>query len=604
MRIELISIELACFKSFIVPQLIAFQADKGLNFLGGLNKVHPRMGANGAGKSSLWDAMFWCFYGYSIRGDRASDLTSRSAKRPEVETKITVDGVLHAIKRIGNPERLMIDAVTATQSEVDCLLRLSKAQFSQSVLFGQSASFFLDLTIYERGALLEETLDLSIWQRASDFASKEAESFRASIAASQRKLAYEAGRSASLPNRAELERSIAEDKQRRSVKFDKILATLTKMEGLLIAARHSLKIASSAYDKLHDAKHLEAALKEADLISHKANSLFIGAQAIITMRKNEINALSIKSSGKCPTCFQVIDQTAAKMREHDLECANIDMELELADLGDKARVADKAYKRAHSLHDAHETVKNAASTTFHVCTANLKTAIINVDTQILEVEAQIADSEKITELQRMLEQHDITRISIEAAIVAAKQDITANSELLELANYWKQAFKKVKLFVIARLMVQLEVETANAASQLGLEGWDIQFVIESENKSGGLKQGVQVIVSNADGSKAAASLLSGGENQRIRLAVEMGLSSLIQRLSGAQYGFEIWDEPSSYLSDEGVEDLLDCLRYKAMAEQKAIWLTEHRTPAYNFTNVWTVIKDASGSQVIKEKVVN
>ena len=62
MRIELISIELACFKSFIAPQLITFEADKGLNFLGGLNKVHPRMGANGAGKSSLWDAMFWCFY--------------------------------------------------------------------------------------------------------------------------------------------------------------------------------------------------------------------------------------------------------------------------------------------------------------------------------------------------------------------------------------------------------------------------------------------------------------------------------------------------------------------------------------------------------------
>ena len=62
--------------------------------------------------------------------------------------------------------------------------------------------------------------------------------------------------------------------------------------------------------------------------------------------------------------------------------------------------------------------------------------------------------------------------------------------------------------------------------------------------------------------------------------------------------------PNHLMENEGVEDLLDCLRYKAMAEQKAIWLAEHRTPAYNFTNVWTVIKDASGSQVIKEKVSN
>ena len=603
MRIELISIELACFKSFIAPQLITFEADKGLNFLGGLNKVHPRMGANGAGKSSLWDAMFWCFYGYSIRGDRASDLTARSAKRPAVETKISIDGASHAVKRIGNPERLTIDAMPATQEEVDRLLRLSRAQFSQSVLFGQSASFFLDLTIYQRSALLEETLDLSVWQRASDFASKEAESFRALIAISQRKLAYEAGRAASLPNRAELEKAIIEEERSRTAKFDESLATLVKLEAKLADVNHAFTSATAIHEKLKSAKHLEAALNQAEIICDKAGKELAGAQAVIAVRKNEINALGIEATGKCPTCFQQLDQTIAKARAHDLECANIDMGLELAELSDKVRNSDAAYKRARSLHQAHQDAANEAASKLYAYKASVQIASNDVALQTVKIESQIEEGEKPTESQIILQQHDAMLANIQAAYAAAKQDITANNELLELAIYWKQAFKKVRLFVIARLMVQLEVETANAASLLGLEGWDIQFVIESENKSGGLKQGVQVLVSNADG-KAAASLWSGGENQRIRLAVEMGLSSLIQRLSGAQYGFEIWDEPSSYLSDEGVEDLLDCLRYKAMAEQKAIWLTEHRTPAYNFTNVWTVIKDASGSQVIKEKVVN
>ena len=546
MRIDLCSIELAAFKSFSVPQLITFDAEQGLNFLGGLNRINPRMGANGAGKSSLWDAMFWCFYGYSIRGDRASDLTTRTAKRPAVEVTITVDGVRHAIKRVGNPERLTIDANPAAQQEVDSLLRLTRAQFGQAVLFGQSATFFLDLTIQQRGALLEETLDLSVWQRASDIAGKNCEIIQTAIAKSQRKLAYEAGRLDSLPNRKDLEQAIADAETQRQQKFEQSLATLTVMEDTLADANQALKLSIAAHQKLKDSKHLESAMKETELISHKAGKDLAGAQAVITMRKNEINALDIKATGKCPTCFQTIDQTAAKARAHDLECANIDMGLQLADLTDKVHQADAAYKRIRMLHQAHQSVINDAQSVVYGHKTSMEIASNNIITQCTTVELLIELAEQPSETQLMLQQHDATLANIKAEIATTETELTANQQTLELASYWHKAFKKVRLFVIARLMAQLEAETANAASLLGLDGWRIQFVVESENKSGGLKQGVQVIVSNTDGS-AAASLWSGGENQRIRLAVEMGLSSLIQRLSGVQYGFEVWDEPSSYL---------------------------------------------------------
>ena len=77
----------------------------------------------------------------------------------------------------------------------------------------------------------------------------------------------------------------------------------------------------------------------------------------------------------------------------------------------------------------------------------------------------------------------------------------------------------------------------------------------------------------------------------------MGLASLIQRWSGVRWNFEVWDEPTAWLSARGVENLLDSLAYRAEAQGKSILLADHRSLAHSgFVESYMVTKDAQGSR--------
>jgi energy-coupling factor transporter ATP-binding protein EcfA2 len=128
-------------------------------------------------------------------------------------------------------------------------------------------------------------------------------------------------------------------------------------------------------------------------------------------------------------------------------------------------------------------------------------------------------------------------------------------------------------------------------------GWTIAYSTEIELKNGNAKPGIHIQVSSPHTPGAWVDQ-SGGEEQRVRLAVAMGFGSVIQRQCGTLHALEVWDEPSSYLSTVGVEDLIDCLAYRAQAAHKTCWITDHGAMASGaYVEAWSVVKDASGARV-------
>jgi len=164
-------------------------------------------------------------------------------------------------------------------------------------------------------------------------------------------------------------------------------------------------------------------------------------------------------------------------------------------------------------------------------------------------------------------------------------------------DYWRQGFKRVKLFLIKRALDVLQIETAAAAGQLGLIDWTITYVTETETKSGTLKAGVQILV-KAPQAPGAFSLQSGGEGQRVRLAISIGLSNMIQRMAGVDYRIEIWDEPSAWLSPEGIADLMECLHERAEDTGKQLWVIDHRVyDSTTFNAAYIMVKTDAGSHL-------
>jgi DNA repair exonuclease SbcCD ATPase subunit len=183
--------------------------------------------------------------------------------------------------------------------------------------------------------------------------------------------------------------------------------------------------------------------------------------------------------------------------------------------------------------------------------------------------------------------------------IAAKQaEESALSIRIDQLGFWRQGFRRVRVFCLTRVLAELEIATMSEARSLGLVGWHIKFTGETETKSGSVKLGIQAVVQSPE-ARRDFDAWSPGEGQRVRVACALGLASLIQRHAGVVYDLECWDEPSAWLSSEGIDDLFECLRERAYARNKSIWICDPRAGLSHggFDEVWNVVKDADGSRI-------
>jgi DNA repair exonuclease SbcCD ATPase subunit len=584
------------FKSFRTRTEIQFPAGPGLRFLGGDNQVEPRLGANGAGKSALIESIIWCCYGTDALGRRTSDVLSWGASKCAVTCIFSVGATPYEImvSRSGPPNRMWLDEMPAEQAEIDDALGLTKTRFQQAVLFGQKAPMFLDLPIPQRGELLDDVLNLGLWLKLSEYTSRQieqSESDRHILKYEQSRLD---GQLEKLSDDAALQATLESWKINHEREIETSLLCLEEAERDAASTNEQLSEAKRQFDSAEKPGRLSARLREEQdrliVLQQSAKSI----QSRIVSLSEAITFYT--ENEECPTCGQPLstDFAAEHVEQHEKL------------LSDKQAEAEK--NADFILH----TKENILALETDLRTANerersLYGLIIRLESQLKsaqrQVEVSIAQAEKlatqINPYQDLLEKQRAEREQAKKERAAVARKIFSLDGKIASYNYWKSGFKKVRLFLVRRILSTLEVEVGSAASALGLPGWHIGFATETENKSGTTKTGIQIEVKAPHiGGKWAAP--SPGEDQRVRISIAIGLANLIQRMSGVFYSFEMWDEPTSGLSVEGVADLLQCLKYRADSTKKAIWIIDHRSQDFAFDEAWTVRKAENGSVVEKE----
>jgi DNA repair exonuclease SbcCD ATPase subunit len=596
--IKLLGISIQNFKSFKGPPTEIMFPDGGFYFLGGRNEIEPRLGANGAGKSSLWDALFWCLYGTSIKGDKASDLVAWGCKRPEVQAVLDIDGELWTVARQGKPDVLSIQnfhhkAELATQGEIDALLGLSRLRFAQSVMFGQGVRFFLDLSVPDRGALLDEVLDLSLWDRLVERAGKQARAYELEQADAQRDHAFIAGQLDSLSDDETLTRQAQEWQQDREGQLLEICEKIEAAELSIVERQASLiPLRQDEYKTVTDS--LDVTVRAL----HKELDVFAGQAALArSMRERALDQSRFyQKHDKCPTCEQLIERALKTKKQAEMQALIDESESDLEHAAAMQADLIKDLGLATEQRDALIREREASLATIKFANLeiqNKQTELNNLMKDMDRIEREIANNPFTMQIADLATK----RAELEIELAGHKtREMNAQADLRHM-DYWRTGFKRLKLFIIKRMLAMFEIETQAAASALGLADWSIKYVTETETKSGGIKSGVQILVS----SPAATgnwSIWSGGESQRIRIAISLGLSNLIQRMAGVSYGFEIWDEPSAWLSPEGINDLMECLHYRADVTGKALWVIDHRVfDAATFDASYMMIKGAEGSRM-------
>ena len=171
---KFLNLTLHNFKSFAGDHEFNLDRPHGLYFLKGDNKSEPRLGANGAGKSTIWDALFWTFYGKTLRGLKAGNVrTWWLSGSCETSVEFVKDGVFFfTVRRTWNPNALTLTegngpARIVTQDDLEEVLGLGPDEFENSFIIGQFSHMFFDLASAPKLALFSDIMGLQYWMDCS-----------------------------------------------------------------------------------------------------------------------------------------------------------------------------------------------------------------------------------------------------------------------------------------------------------------------------------------------------------------------------------------------------------------------------------------------------
>lgn len=620
-------LELSNFKSFVGNHTFGFPEQPGLYFMSGDNQDESRLEANGAGKSTIWDALTWLIYGATSQGLRAGDVSSWSEDGKKQTTSVVLtyqssNGEEMHLRRQWNPNSYTLASSSRVEDlvddETDSFMSelcgsgkpLDLAGFMSSIYFAQGKQMFLDLTPSAKAALFSEILSLDSWLQYSDRSSEAAKSTEASITKITGQIEREQSRIRALSESdlGSFYSNWEETRKKNLAQYKKEVVVLASQcqDARRSEARSSDEVQALAV-KINQqdtfVKQARANLETSTKFKASKQEMYLGAK--VGLAEAERKHQDLMDDRKCPTCGSIVGRLAK--RGHVGEALKV---LEKASNYYKEKRiefkrAQEEFERSERLYEeSRELLYQSRDVKLRAKKDELRSAahrFESLDSQITQLENQIEAQSKAVnpfkEKQDQLE-NDIRRTT--ELIQEYKTDLDFLNTTLTGYSWWIKGFKDVRLQQIQEALTQLEIEVNSCLVQLGLVGWSLKFDISKEAKtSRKITKGFFVMVQSPTQSKPVPwEAWSGGEAQRLRLAASLGLGNLIRSTFGIAAPIEIWDEPTNYMSSMGVSDLLTALQNRAQEEGRQIWVVDHHTLGSSaFTGSVKITKRSGSSQV-------
>ena len=584
----------------------------GFYFITGDNKVDPQLGANAVGKSSLLEAITWCFYGKTSRGLRGGDVASWNGKgKVNVSVNFTRRGVKRNITRMVKPNRLLLDGAVVQQEEVNNALGINFECFLFSAMIGQFNKYFLDLGATDKLNLFSFVLNLNYWADKSNNAKDDYNESELLVNSLRQDYAELGGRKEEITDQiAALEVDIKNyDRERKqqlkelNKKLDEYYDAKDRQSLLLTTQQQNYNVHKAKGKSL--AKGIEKAQAAVDI----ALDVLSRRRSSTSVAKDRYNAILenmklVESAAPfCPNCRQSVS------KKHVRE--------ELERLREKTK---KARLRRKEVEDAEREAQDEANSSreglrllqgkmhkYEIEQQDEDEDLRNIKNQLKIIKEDIADTKQdIKNLSREDNPHQKqydrlldTQQKLTIEVSAIKKKLRAAKVKSANKKFWIKEFRAIQLQLIEESLAELELESGNALAALGLPGWALSFSVYRETKAGTLQRGlVASVIPPGSEKPIKLECYAGGETQRLRIAGSIGIMNLIARRRGVDLKFVFIDEPTVHLHTKGVEDLLSFLRDYAQLEDKSVFLVDHRSlDAGVFDACYKIIKDEDGSRL-------
>jgi DNA repair exonuclease SbcCD ATPase subunit len=595
---------------------------KGLVLIQGENEDDSSQISNGAGKSTIVEALNWVLYNETARGDSGDEIVNRKIKKNTRVMAQLVDGdriynVIRHRKHAVNKNRVLLLDVTnpadvidmtqgtdkATQDVITKLVGCTSEVFRAAIYSGQEAHVDLpSLTDKSLKVIVEEAAGIDKMQdayliarsRLSD-ATSAAKTIEGRIANSN--AARESGvigleriRQSAKENTEAQARKRAETVELMQAKVKEAKAIAAEAaafdEPALIAERDEVQRRIAAVDSEHTRlAELRAAVTSALNLVNNCTTQLNTEKRNAERCRDKLTNVNGEVGSKCMSCGHVIETSDVQGRADSIKkdahghiATARDLTAQLADLNAKHELAKK------ELADFQAGMTDLTVETAKLAELNEKIATV------ARLQSSLATAkEKARSLGAVVSDIDTAKDPYDGAIAGAIAHIEKIDKMLEaeaaehksaldavaVASAVVEVFSPagVRAHILDTVTPFLNDRTARYLSVLSDGNIQAAWNTISTTAKGDLREKFEIAVSSATGGSSYRSL-SGGEKRKVRLATALALQDLVSSRAAKPIRLWIGDEIDDALDDAGLERLMTVLEEKAK-EKGTVLIISH-----------------------------
>ena len=524
------------------------------------------IGTNGAGKSTILDALCFSLFGKPFRKiNKPQLINSTNEKDCRVEIEFTLSGtqwkiirgIKPAIFEIWKSGSLMDQASSAVDQQKwfeQNVLKMNFKSFTQIVILGSSTFVpFMQLTSSNRREVIEDLLDIRIFSNMNLVIKEKIREIRENIKVLELK-------KESLNDKVSMQKEFIEKVERDSEFM--IDAKQNRINGLDLEMLGHMK-KSEYYDEEIKAKHFELSRLSGDKDKLKKLNELKGkiSQRIDSVVKEH---KFFTGNTVCPTCTQSIEEDFRINKITDAQNKSKELQSGFVELEEAIKEEEERERQLNTI------TREITNLTHGISTNNVTIAEIRKQIKCLESEIQkLAD-----QLANKNSEHE----KLDSFKQKLKETLNELSESREKINYYDFSYSLLKDGGVKTKIIKKYLPLINNQVNRYLQMMDfyINFTLDEE-----FNETIQSPIHE----DFSYSSFSEGEKMRIDLALLFTWREVARMKNSVNTNLLIMDEVfDSSLDGFGTEEFLKIIRY--VIKDANIFIISHKESLHDkFENV-------------------